>query len=32
MIGKRGLSYRGANEAVYTLDNDSLDCGNLLET
>jgi len=31
MIGKRGLSYRGANEAAYTLDNNSLDHGNLLE-
>jgi hypothetical protein len=31
MIGKRDLSYRGANEASYTLDNDSLDHGNLLE-
>lgn len=31
MIGKRGLSYRGANEAAYTLDNDALDHGNLLE-
>ncbi|KAL4141853.1 hypothetical protein QTP88_004409 [Uroleucon formosanum] len=31
MIGKRGLSYCGANEAAYTLDNNSLDHGNLLE-
>jgi hypothetical protein len=31
MIGKRGLSYRDANEAAYILDNDSLDHRNLLE-
>jgi len=31
MIRKRGLSYRDANEAAYTLDNDELDHGNLLE-
>jgi len=32
LIGKRGLSYRGkTNEAIYTLDNPSLDHGNFLE-
>jgi hypothetical protein len=31
MIEKRNLSYRGANEVAYTLDNYSLDHGNLLE-
>lgn len=31
LIGKRSLSYRGANEAAYILDNDAWDHGNLLE-
>jgi len=31
MIGNRDLIYHGANEAAYTLDNDALDHGNLLE-
>ena len=32
LIGKRGLSYRGkTNEAIYTLDNPTLDHGNFLE-
>jgi hypothetical protein len=31
IIDKRGLSYRDANEAAYTLNNDSLDHGNLFE-